>query len=150
METVFCMEIAKHGFATCDCGLDETPVMRSAPGCEEPADNDPGIKEVSVCAVRLVFGGIFKRENGEMRIPRLVHKKQRGADEGIQCLRAFDSAMNEPHRAYGVARNLGGDGGVLLEIGTIVSRYTAVGLLNSRTDQPAAGAFEEARGRLHR
>ena len=137
--TVGAREVTRHGFAQGGGHIEALLVTRGAPGREQTADDDPAIEEVGVSR-----GAGLERHGSRCPIPGCAGKEARGGRSALQVSRAFvlSDRVKVDEGAHRVARNLGRDRQVAPLIGTIITGYSAVRLLNTRAEKPRSGTHD--------
>ena len=134
---LFAREIVGHGFAQRCRDVEEFLLAGGAPRREQPADDDAGVKEAGGGG-RIDFEGY----GAGLGIPGLAGEKTRGAEGRQEPLLVPGKSVQIDQRGYEIARNLGGNREVALEIGAVIAGHAAIRFLNARAQKPLPGASE--------
>ena len=112
-----------------------------APQAQQTANNDAAIEKVRQPLARAFR--TFERKDLQGRVPRIICQERRRLASRFEIERIPGERVQVGESAQRVTSDLGGYGEVLLHVGAVVTRNTAVLLLDSRFDEPSPGGVEK-------
>ena len=129
-------EIARHGFADGDGGVEELLLAGGAPDGEQAADDDAAIEEIGE------GGGLDFERHGLRRGVPGAGEEAGGGEGAVEIAGVVGDGVQIDECADGVAGDLGGGGKIAAGIHQVVAGYAAVRLLNSGVEEPLSGTRE--------